>query len=435
VRITRPDRTRAYVALGDFDEAAGRLIADKLAVLERAAKLGQVPDARVLRWVADQPAWLQSRMVDAGLVQIDEDELPTRSRHTVGELTDKVMRHWAAEASEVTLASYRQGIKSFEEFFGRGHDLERIDAEAMDEFKVHLKQKRTNEKALAAATISKQVKVVRRLLRTAALWQWIKSNPAGHLKAGKQTNDKRNHPVPAELVLKLMDEADAEWKVIFALARWGGVRTPSESLRLKWQHVNFAEGWIRIESPKTAKQGKDHRFIPMFPQLRGPLAELYEIAPAGGEGFVLPRYCHSSGNLRTQAGKIAARAGRVLPDKFFQNCRATRATEILEQYGAVQLVAWLGHTLEISLAHYQQPIKTGTDQWRAVVEAPKSGTVAQNFVFHDLSGGVRHTNGPESNQAADVVTTPENLSYLSNLENPDGEVRGMSVGREGFELP
>ena len=69
---------------------------------------------------------------------------------------------------------------------------------------------------------------------------------------------------------------DADWRVIFALARFGGLRCPSEVLNLKWTDVDWAEGRLRIDSTKTGL-----RFCPLFPELRAVMAEAQEVAPDG----------------------------------------------------------------------------------------------------------------------------------------------------------
>ena len=62
---------------------------------------------------------------------------------------------------------------------------------------------------------------------------------------------------------------DAEWRLIFALCRFGGLRCPSELLCLEGSDVLWDRDRIRIHSPKKEadEQGGD-RFIPIFPELR-----------------------------------------------------------------------------------------------------------------------------------------------------------------------
>ena len=54
---------------------------------------------------------------------------------------------------------------------------------------------------------------------------------------------------------------------IFSLARFGGLRTPSEMLLLRWADVDWERGRLLIRSPKTEHhEGKDSRLVPIFPE-------------------------------------------------------------------------------------------------------------------------------------------------------------------------
>jgi integrase len=40
--------------------------------------------------------------------------------------------------------------------------------------------------------------------------------------------------------------ADVQWRTIIALSRLGGLRAPSEVMRLKWEHVDLVGGEMKI---------------------------------------------------------------------------------------------------------------------------------------------------------------------------------------------
>jgi integrase len=67
---------------------------------------------------------------------------------------------------------------------------------------------------------------------------------------------------------------DAQWKLIFALVRFGGLRCPTEVLSLAWDDVNWEHNRVRAPSPKTERYaGGESRLIPLFPELRPHLLE------------------------------------------------------------------------------------------------------------------------------------------------------------------
>ena len=66
---------------------------------------------------------------------------------------------------------------------------------------------------------------------------------------------------------------------MFALARHGVTRVPSEALGLKWTDIDWANGRFVVSSPKTEHHvGKAFREIPIFWELTPYLQEAFELA-------------------------------------------------------------------------------------------------------------------------------------------------------------
>ena len=123
---------------------------------------------------------------------------------------------------------------------------------------------------------------------------------------------------------------DAEWRVIFALSRYGGLRCPSEHLSLRWSDIQWDRDRMRVPSPKTAHHpGGESRLVPLFSELLPHLREAFEQAPPGAE-FVITRCRGGGANLRTTLTKIIRRAGLEPWPKLFHNLRSTRA--VIDQY-------------------------------------------------------------------------------------------------------
>ena len=142
--------------------------------------------------------------------------------------------------------------------------------------------------------------------------------------------------------------------MIFALARFGGLRTPSETLLLRWADVDWERGRLLIRSPKTEHhEGKDSRLVPIFPELCSHLELAWDHALEGAE-FVIARRRDSGINLRTQLLRIIAKAGLTAWPKLFQNLRATRETELAETFPLHVVVAWLGNSQLVAAKHYLQ---------------------------------------------------------------------------------
>ncbi len=303
-------------------------------------------DAETARWVADLPDDVHGKLVAVGLVEPRAETGPGMS---VGELCDQYLAS-RTDVRERTLSVYQQTRRNLVEFFGHEKPLTDLTEHDAEEWRRYL-----TEEGLAEATARKRAQVAKQFLRSAVRRKLIQSNPFAELKSNAVTNPARQFFVSREVAEKVLAACpDCEWRALFSLARFAGVRIPSEALALQWQDVDWAESRILIHACKTERHaGKGSRWIPLFPELVGPLQECFERAEPGSE-FVVTRYRKRYSNLRTQFGRIVRRAGLTLWPKPFQNCRATRATELAEIFPSHVVAAWLGHSERIAERHYLQ---------------------------------------------------------------------------------
>lgn len=102
--------------------------------------------------------------------------------------------------------------------------------------------------------------------------------------------------------------------------------------------------------------------MPLFPELRPYLeavraellADFDPKAQRLSEQPEITRYRDVNANLRTQLCKIIRRAGLKPWPKLFQDLRATRATELADEYPGHVAADWLGHSEKIADKHYRQ---------------------------------------------------------------------------------
>ena len=102
------------------------------------------------------------------------------------------------------------------------------------------------------ATIGRTVKRARQFFRAAVRKKVIAESPMADVKAAPQDNKSREYFVTVEETEKIIAACpDAEWRLIVALARYGGFRTPSETFALTWGCVDWERSRVRVLSPKT----------------------------------------------------------------------------------------------------------------------------------------------------------------------------------------
>ena len=193
-----------------------------------------------------------------------------------------------------------------------------------DEFRLHLVKE-----GLVENSVRKHVAIAKQFFRAALRECLIEENPFAGLKASVLPNRERFF-VTREAAQKVLNCCpNSEWRLLFSLARFGGLRVPSEALALRWADVDWGENKILIRSVKTEHHGPDKatRTIPLFPELVRPLSEVFEQAEPGTE-YVITKYRSGDVNLRTQLERIIRKAGLEPWGKPWQNCRSTRATEL-----------------------------------------------------------------------------------------------------------
>ena len=141
---------------------------------------------------------------------------------------------------------------------------------------------------------------------------------------------------------------DNEWRLIFALSRFGGLRCPSETLELRWSDIDWERGRIVIRESKTKA-----RVIPLFDEIRSYLGTAFEEA-SDGALHVVQRYRAPNANLRTQLLRILARASLSAWPRLFHNLRASRETELANEFPIHVVCEWIGNSPDVARRHYLQ---------------------------------------------------------------------------------
>lgn len=218
-----------------------------------------------------------------------------------------------------------------------------------------------------------------------------------------------------------------------ALARYAGLRTPSETLVLKWEDVDLAAGRMTINASKTEHhRSGGRRVCPVFRELR-PYREAVCTANARDATHVITRYRSAKQNLRTHFEKIIQHAGQEPWPKLFQNLRASCETELLGVYPAKDVASWLGNSVPVAMAHYAMARQDVSE--RAIAEGFEWGrknckAEAQQNAQHSRATGP----DPEESPADDgTKKAPENpgLEELRSLATAaDCGAKGADNGTE-----
>jgi len=249
-----------------------------------------------------------------------------------------------------TITNLGQTRRLLVEFFGTDQVLRSITPRRCDEWRIFLEGK-----GHATATISRHVKRAREFFRAALRAKLIPENPMAEVKTGSQTNKSREYYITRDEIERIIAACrDAEWRLIVALGRYGGLRTPSETFALTWKAIDWEAGKMRVKSPKMAcHEGKEWRDVPIFPELR-PYLEAVRKEADPEAIYVINKHRVGSKNLRTPLEKIMKRAGVASWPRLFQNMRSSRETELCQKYPIHVVTAWIGNSALIAVKHYLQ---------------------------------------------------------------------------------
>lgn len=337
------DGKRKPIRLGKLPMKATEVIKIRVENLVAAKIGGGGWDADTARWVAALGDDLAGKLAAVGLI-------PKRSRSNVGTFVKSYVEDRKADTKPRTHWKLKQAGELLTEFLGAETRLQDVAPSQADDYRRWLAPKMGDNSARRILGRAKQ------FLRAAVRARLITENPFGDLKGlAVQANRARDFNVTPEMAEKVNEACpDGQWRLLFALARWGGLRVPSEPLAITWNDIDWARDRFRVSSIKTEHHdGHSERWVPIFPELLPHLREAWE-ASEKGNGFVITRYRDDNANLRTQFNRIIKRAGLEPWPKLFQNLRATRETELAETYPLHVVCAWLGHSPKVALRHYTQ---------------------------------------------------------------------------------
>jgi integrase len=350
-----PNGPRKIVRLGHVTVKVAEGWKSKIEAIVADKGLRRSHDPELAAWLAGLDESILARLRAVGLAEgvgLSQTTLGAFLERYFGMLTGK----------PATRTFYGHTRRNLEEHFGKGKAIQGIGAVEADGWRAWL----VEHEKLSAATVARRVIAARTFWRKAVRWKLAAENPFAEVKAGHQANDARKVFVPRSVIDNIMAEApDAEWRAIIALSRYGGLRCPSEHYALRWRDVDWERGAIRVTVPKLAHiEHCAFRTVPLFPELRDLLLELFDATPDGAE-YVISRHRLGAMNLRQQFTRIIARAGAKPWPRLFHNLRASRETELMREYDLTTVCKWIGNSPAVAATHYATSIDLDGDFRRA----------------------------------------------------------------------
>ena len=420
-------KKRRSLWLGDVSKRIADGVAFNVDKLVQAKEAGQDPDAATMKWLCDLEGRIKETLSGWGLV--DESASVRRVDDPRRKLEPFIDAYIAGrtDLKPITVVKYKQTKRLMLEYFEGGRSLKSItsgDAHRWKRWMLAREVRPATEtepaKTMALATVSKHVKRAKTMFRDAVRDRLLKDSPFVDLTGCSEVNKDRRHFVDRATTNAILNACpDHAWRLIFALARYAGMRCPTEVAGLKWTDILWDENRIRIDSVKTGL-----RFCPMFPELQPLLETAFDDAPDGAV-YCVGRYGgKGSRNLATNLKRIIGRAGCKPWPKTFVNLRSTRRTELQEAFPSHVVDEWLGHSSKVAEDHYLQ---VTNDHWLAGASkltgnqngGPTGGPISAE---KGQSAAISQTEKHDKNQvlipAGAYSETIEYPQQGSNLQHP-----------------
>lgn len=343
IQFRNIDGRRATLRLGVCTKRRAEEICRHVEELLAAKASGTEPARSTHAWLNAAEGALVARLARLGLVA-------DRQHATLGAFVDDYIRS-RGDVKPSTRIVYRRTRRHLVGYFAELHRLDAISPGDADCWRSWL----AAERGLADNTVRRTCGIAKQFMRAAMRRGLIDTNPFEDQVVAVRPNVERFYFVTREEAGAVLDACpDGEWRLLFALARFGGLRTPSEPLRLRWTDIDWEGARFTVHASKSEHHaGAGVRVVPIFPGLRSHLEAARQEAKADDD-FVIGRYRCPAVNLRTQFDRIIRRAGLKPWPKRWQNLRSTRETELLERFPIQVVTSWLGNSPMVALRHYLQ---------------------------------------------------------------------------------
>ena len=391
------DGQRKGIRLGDVPKKLAETVCSRVEELINCRLANVSCSQETARWLGGIENELHDKLAKVGLVE-------ARKTATLEQYIPVYIAQ--LDNSKDTKANKTQTAKTLFAFFGDDRNPATITEQEAKNFRSFLLSHRMDRKSrmvksdsVKPSIVWKRLQHVNEFFKAMLEDHLIEVNPFKNVKQSPNYGKDRKVYIPAEDIYQVMEYApDAEWRLIIALWRFGGLRRSSEVLRLKWEHILWDQGKIIVPSCKTAiHEGKEQRIIPIFEELEAPLRDCFEQAEPGAV-YLVEKHCpakmkrsknradgNRESNLMTMFDKIVLRAGLNPWPMPGNNLRGSLVTDLYNgkypEIGIHTIAAWIGHSPEIAMKHYTRIRDEDFDKVR-----PKAGHSAKgNAVSREVT--------------------------------------------------
>src|ERR1035437_700254 len=187
----------------------------------------------VLRWAVKLSPKVYSKLAKAGLLP-PREPITAPEEVTLGGFLTRYVESRNADAKPNTIRNLTATKNALVGFFGEDKPLIDINPGDADEWRRHMLKHGWGDN-----TVRRRTGIARQFFRSAIRHELLTRNPFDGFKTTVKADMTRFRFISREEAVKVLAACPStEWKLIFALSRYGGLRCPSEHMALKWADID-----------------------------------------------------------------------------------------------------------------------------------------------------------------------------------------------------
>jgi integrase len=329
---------RKHITLGQTDKRYAQALKVRVEDLVSAQLAGHPPKDDTQVWLKKLDERYYSKLAAVGLV-------PDREGEKLGAVLDLYIDEKTHDLKPESLRKLERTREMLLEYFDQQTPVSKITPAMASAWRASLK-----EDGLSEATIKSHSGNAKTMVAFALKRKIISENPFSDLKSGSTASKYRRFVSADEIEKIIAVSPNAEWKLLFGLARYAGLRIPSETQGLTWSDVDFELGKLTVRSPKTERHaGHEQRVIPISPRLMELLQQRFDSADEGEERLLTIR---GQGAVRRRVQALCEQAGVELWDRLWQTLRCSCEMDWANEHPQYAVSIWIGHSITVSGKHY-----------------------------------------------------------------------------------
>lgn len=331
-----------HITLGKIDRRYAEALKVKVEDLVSASIHGHAPTDETCRWLAGRDERLYTKLSDAGLV-------PRRETATLSEVLDRYIEDREGELKPESIRKLNQTRTKLLEYFDPSTPVRKITEQDAALWRRSLK-----DQGLSEAVVKTHSGNAKTMVADAVKRKAIPENPFAGLKSGSTPSKYSRYITPEEIQSVIKACPNPEWRLLFGLARYAGLRVPSETHLLTWSDVDFERCRLRVRSPKTERyEGHDERLVPIDPRLMALLQDRFTWCPEGEARLVT---INGKGAFVRPVRKIWAKANVKPWERLWQTLRSSCEKEWAMTHPQYAVSKWIGHSITVSGRHYANDV-------------------------------------------------------------------------------